>query len=109
MKIDGEELIDALEGEGIFYTEASDKTMREIGARLTLTAALLTSFRDTLISIALCQNGVPTHQAQDTLKKAGYCYHFNSIYHAAVDNDGTGSWHCSDCDTTSRDRPVAYR
>jgi len=106
-----EELIDALHGEACFYTDSSDKGLIAIGNRLQITANVMEGFRDTLISIALNQNGMASHQAQNTLKMSGYCYHFNTIF----SSETTGKfpreayWLCQDCHKESAERPVAYR
>lgn len=80
-------------------------------------ANTLRKFQSALISIALCQGAVPSHQAQKILEDTGHCYHFNQKYRAEVTvrtDSGhatapIGSWHCPDCDESESERLVPYR
>ncbi len=110
MERNTEELIKELDDETNWFIECRSKDLQEVGLRYRATANVLRQFRDTLISIALCQNGVPSHQAQESLKNAGYCYHFNSVYRYREEKGHEGStWICHDCQTESDKRPVPYR
>ncbi len=110
-----DELIDALMCEAVFYLESQLKDRREFGTRLQLTATVLEKFRDTLISIAQCQGDIASHQAQDVLKEAGYCYHEPQTYRAdPIDDayqpaDMPGRWTCGDCGKSNIHRLVPYR
>lgn len=109
MEIDGQKIIEELDGEAMIYSEESDPTLREVGERLSLTVSMLRNFRDSLISIALTQGGIAAHQAQDVLKKSGYCYHFNSTFLAEIEGKRSAAWHCQDCGRIDAARLVPYR
>ena len=109
MKIDGPQLIEDLEGEAIFYAEASDKTMREIGERLTLTVAMVGNFRDALVAIANCQAGLSSHAAQHVLTMSGYCAHFDSKFTLNTSDESKSGWKCSDCGKESDVRLMPFK
>lgn len=101
------ELIEGLENESIAVS-ASDRVSFENDRekRLQITANTLRRFRDTLISIANCRNGMASHQAQDALIETGECAHFNSVFHFR--GDGNGKYVCHDCNRESDERIGAF-
>ncbi len=108
MKNQTELLIEHYSGEAMFLGEVEDRTAREVATKSALTVQTLRAFRDTLISIARCQNGLASHQAQDVLKELGYCDHSKAVFHAAPTRDFPEGWYCADCDKTFTDRLVPY-
>lgn len=108
MTISTVEIIEHLDSEAIIYDELGESGSYEEGIQLQITANTLRRFRDTLISIANCRNGVASHQAQAALIETGECAHFNSTYTLdAMDESKTG-WHCNDCGKESAERPGAF-
>lgn len=87
------------------------------GELLRDAANLIRKFQTTLISVAQCQNGIASHQAQEVLQETGHCYHFNQTYRAesVVRSDlgcaspVHGTWHCSDCGGESSEKLVPYQ
>ncbi len=66
-------------------------------------------FRDTLMSIAQNQNGIPAHQAQDVLQEAGLCYHHTSVFRVAHPPLMDDTWHCQDCGRIDSKALVPYQ
>lgn len=101
-------MIEWLEAEAVAYGESPNP--KDVGGELAsqCTANRLRQFRDTLISIANCRNGVASHQAQATLIETGECAHFNSVYHYRGEDGDESAWRCHDCDRESINRLGAF-
>ncbi len=110
-----DELIIEIGKEALFFSEAEEKWRQEFGDKLQSAALVLQKFRDTLMAIAQCQGDIASHQAQDVLKEAGYCYHEPQTYRAdPIDDayqpaDMPGKWRCADCGESGIHRLVPYR
>jgi hypothetical protein len=102
------QLIEILEEQSVVYgtSDAPEHGVESI--RLQLTANCLRGFRDTLIAIANCRGGVPSHQAQEALIKTGHCAHFNSVYHHRGEDGDESKWRCNDCEKESDSRLASF-
>ena len=97
------ELIEYLEGEAAMCEETDKLSWQHNAAEIRRVAVQLKLFRDTLIKIAQCQNGMASHQAQEVLKETGHCYHGNQTYYSNIDRH-----QCHDCGRARPDRLVPY-
>jgi hypothetical protein len=110
MEIDVAGLIDTLDEQALLYGESDASEHRDEGLRLQVTANCLRRYRDTLVSIANCQAGMPSHAAQEALIKTGHCAHFNSVYRYREEGSHECSkWICHDCEKESDVRLMPFK
>lgn len=97
------ELIEGLEAESISADCVSSRVSvaNERDRRLQIAANTLRRFRDTLISIANCQNSIASDRAHAVLIETGECAHFNAVYHHNAEHP---QWVCHDCGRESDER-----
>ena len=104
-----ESLLEELDEQVCALDEADNPGTSFEGLRLSVTLSYIRQLRDTLISIATCQNGMPSHQAQSVLEETGYCYHFNAERHEAIEGTRTEAWVCHDCGRIDSTRLRPFR
>lgn len=107
MKYDVQELIDGLDELATLQDEAKTPDHLTAALHFQLASNCLRRYRDTLISIANCQNGIASHQAQGALTSTGHCSHFNNTYRAQLSGKAN-AWFCSDCGRASPERLVPF-
>ncbi len=108
MTISTVDIIEALENESIAVSASNRLFKNQRAKELQITANTLRRFRDTLISIANCRNGIASHQAQAVLIETGECAHFNSTYTLDVMDESKTGWECPDCGKESAERIGAF-
>ena len=101
-----EYLIEILDEQAVLFGESNAPEHQQEALRVQLTANCLRRYRDTLISIANCQGGVASHQAQDALVMTGHCGHFNRVFYSR--NGLKDYWHCRDCDKKTDELMVPF-
>jgi len=87
----------AYTGEGNVEIERPDNLT--LSDNMTLAAAMLAAFRDTLVNIAQGRNHAPELGARDALMIAGVCSHEAQLFTARPGPTG-GYWTCFVCKKT---------
>lgn len=103
-----QETIDQLKADAAIFDQLAEPGSADLGEKYRYGGKALELFRDTLISIANCEHGLASTQAQNILDEAGLCGHVGSVYRAAT-ADTMGIHICHNCGVTGRKLLVPYR
>ena len=98
------DLIEALDADALWCEEIEGAAPQLAAKRKRCLAKIVKNFRDTLKKIALNQAGLASHAAQDVLRSAGLCYHFQQDYLQDTHDKTLDGFWCVECRKHGRER-----